>query len=84
MKYYSIITLISICVLSGCSHGQSGNHAALLQVENIIDEDPNKAMQMLYEMENAQNKPGEDGNKSDIEHSRLDTKEDSALLLYIR
>jgi tetratricopeptide (TPR) repeat protein len=56
-----------------------------LQVENIIDEDPNKAMQMLYEMENAQNKPGEDGDKSDIEHSRLDTKEDSALfgLLYI-
>ena len=85
MKYYSIITLISICVLSGCSHGQSGNHAALLQVENIINEDPNKAMQMLYEMENAQNKPGEDGDKSDIEHSRLDTKEDSALfgLLYI-
>ena len=85
MKYYTIITLISICVLSGCSHGQSGNHAVLQQTEKIIDEDPNKAMQMLYEMENAQNKPGEDGDKSDIEHSRLDTKEDSALfgLLYI-
>ena len=86
MKYYSIITLFIICMLSGCSQGQSGNHAVLLQTEKIIDEDPNKAMQMLYEMENMQLKPGEEnGANGDIEHSRLDTKEDSALfgLLYV-
>ena len=54
MKYYTIITLCTICVLSGCSHGQPDNHTVVLQAERIIDQDPNKAMQLIYNMEVAQ------------------------------
>ena len=83
MKYYTIITLFTICVLSGCSYKQPDNHTVLLQAERIMDQDPNKAMQLIYNMEVAQ---GEQltGFVGNMEKTNLESEDDIALfgLLY--
>ena len=83
MKYYTIITLFTICVLSGCSHKQPDIHTVLLQAERIMDQDPNKAMQLIYNMEVAQ---GEQltGFVGNMEKTNLESEDDIALfgLLY--
>lgn len=83
MKYYTIITLFTICVLSGCSHKQPDSHTVLLQAERIMDQDPNKAMQLIYNMEVAQ---GDQltGFVGNMEKTSLGSEDDIALfgLLY--
>ncbi len=83
MKIHSVITLLMILVLSGCSQEHSDNYALLLQAETIMDQDPNQALQLIYSMEFAQEEHPM-GYMGNMEKTSLETKEDIALfgLLY--
>ena len=77
MKIDTIITLLIICVLSGCGARPPGNHALLIQAGAILDEDPNKAMQILYALDAAHKTSGND--EGSVVQQYLDNKSDSAL-----
>lgn len=83
MKYHSVITLLMILVLSGCSQEHSDNYALLLQAEAIMDQNPNKAMQLIYSMEFVQEEQPQ-SSVGNMEKTSLELKGDIALfgLLY--